>query len=116
MTSSTRTALPRSSPPLCTACSAAGPCRSSDLRAPSVRPFLGAGLPALAHLLGEVAHEVTDRHTEPLALDDRPDEAVHRRGVATLEHVLQSLGHRGAQALLLKHEAQHLAERSVHAV
>src|SRR5882724_1934896 len=72
--------------------------------------FLGNRVPPPAHLVGEVAHDLPDRHTEPFALDDRADERSHRRRVATTQHVQHRFLDRKTHGLFLECQPELLAE------
>src|ERR671934_2195924 len=49
--------------------------------------FLSGRSPTPPHLLSEIAHDLSNRDTKRLALDDRTHEGAHRRRVDAVEHV-----------------------------
>src|SRR5687768_12122565 len=62
-----------------------------DLDRRPLRALLRLLTPALAHLDGEVAHDLTDRDAERLALGDRAYERAHGRCLTSREQVAERL-------------------------
>ena len=91
--------------------------REEDLDRRLLRPLLGGRPPALAHLHGEVAHDLADRDAERLALADRAHERAHAVACPTRSSMFASdLVGRQAHGLLLHRQAQLVAERAAEAL
>ena len=79
--------------------------REEDLDRCLLSTLLGVGPLALAHLDGEVAHDLTRRDAHRLALRDRPREHPHAGRVHPDEEMVECFDERQAHVLLLQGEA-----------
>src|SRR5919109_4508690 len=86
--------------------------REEDLDRRLLRPLLGCGAAALAHLHREVAHDLARRGAERLALEHRAHEGAHARRVRARQHPLKRFVGCQAHPLLLKRETKLDAERA----